>query len=378
MDIAKEPGEYTDFSGRIVWHSTSCYVEKGDFELKERNQNEKSIIFHDVILRRGKLFNCLIENGINFGCDLSFCTINYMIQKRGTVSSCTWINGVWDGGEWEIGKDKKGDFKCISPDLWDNKSIEIINTPGKYRNKSGHIIWKGTDCLVKNADFELFKTAKDGYDLLITKGTLEKGLAYKCVLKEIKNNGCNISNSIVFHIIHNKGTFYKSQWGDKSDNGGIWKGGIWIESTDRNNEKQDSSPATWGQPVVTKPGIYRNYTGLVKAPGFSRMSSRTSVFYVKNCSLEIHDAGSDPEVDIFDGILLEGKIYNSKIFNAININCSLYDCFIKYIINKGGSLISVIVEDGLFENGHFFDIRDTDNHQLSLYDLQRMSGDIDG
>jgi len=98
MSIADKAGKYDNFTGTIKWKGTEASVGHSDFTLNDTGCAD--ITFGDVVFIEGTCFNSHIKNGLNLGCNLIDCKIDYNVNKAGKLYSCDWHDGIFEGGEF--------------------------------------------------------------------------------------------------------------------------------------------------------------------------------------------------------------------------------------------------------------------------------------
>lgn len=205
--------------------------------------------------------------------------------------------------------------------------------PGLYKDFTGRIQYKTTDCQVGNATFELLPKKRNFKDntnvwIVFEKGDVVSGEMY-CV--DILN--CDFRGDKMLECIFRDGVFRDGKISWSHWLGGVWDEGDWLDNNfDKNNHHRIHSPDDWddlvyeGLDVATKPGIYPNFSGQIK--------TYHSNFIVRNADVELtYDLYLNFNV-IRGGSIVSGNVEHFRIYDC-QITCDkikesyLYRCRFK-------------------------------------------------
>lgn len=281
MDIAKNPGVYYNFSGKIVFGSTRCTVEDSNFTILSSVRNYKSI---DILIEfkrgnivRGEVWNALLDNVTFSGGILYSSIFQNSTFDGGIFKDSRWNSGTWKKGEWQGGFNKFGRYFQSLPfgDTIKKKS-GVANSPGVYEGFSGRIQWGNTDCVINNGDFDL-SYADIGYSRIclqdghVTEGRITQGLINYIIFdgSEItfsnwhngifngdtfadgtwlqgKFTGRDFTHSTWWNGEFSRGNFYNSTWHDGTWENGFWDDtSKWVMGFDRFGVSRKEPPDKW-------------------------------------------------------------------------------------------------------------------------------------
>lgn len=228
---------------------------------------------------------------------------------------------------------------------------EVASESGKYKNFTGSIDYKGTNCKVKDADFELLKRSKTFKDvhkiwLVINKGNVLSGnIACADIL------GGSLSEVYLSKSIFRDGVFCASAFQGSYWLGGDWVSGTWRGGYDKFGRYHSLPPDIWdfhpmssSGGVADRAGAYYNFTGQIKW--------HDSNFVVKCASFELSDdLGFYNKIIIYDGIIVRGTARRCKIYYSVCKSAILDGCYWNDGIFEGGEFYFGEWHSGIWESG---------------------------
>lgn len=250
--------------------------------------------------------------------------------------------------------------------------MEVANKPGRYKNFTGKIKCKHTECIVLNATFEILETEKffkrkiyvglEFYSGIITGGKLAS-----CDIKhgEIKTD-VKIFDSVFRDGVFDGYSFSHSYW-----LGGEWKGREWLSGFDKFGRRRGIAPNKWNDMVIDKTrgvaneeGLYDNFTGTIKW--------YNSLIEVKDAEFELSKkAGS--RIVFHDGSILSGNIrgaivdyccFNAGTFHGVDWFGGVFNGG----VFNGGNWCNGIWLGGTWKNGYWRGGFDKDGNHHGTYD----------
>lgn len=189
------------------------------------------------------------------------------------------------------------------------------NKPGTYNNFTGRIEVNNNVGEVRNATFEILT------DFIFFKGfhyikvTFQDGdiIGGNLCYTDIKH--CNFYNGRLSSSVFRDGIFDGGEFRNSTWLGGEWVSGEWDEGYDKFGRKKIYPPTHWNQAdkvedVVTKPGVYKDFTGWV--------NYRESNFYIEKGCFEVHERLGN-RIVIDEGVITKGEL-DAPIINYVEFN----------------------------------------------------------
>lgn len=123
--IIYEPGNYSNFTGRIKIGNSDFDVRNVDVELGDNNVRP-NIIYGGAIVRgitnNFDIYNSTIFSGKMVSCTTEGCVLLGGTFEEGIWKGGHWDTGIWEKGTWEDGKWMEGDFNggdWLNGEWWD-------------------------------------------------------------------------------------------------------------------------------------------------------------------------------------------------------------------------------------------------------------------
>lgn len=275
-NIADKPGEYTDFTGSILYKDINCDVKDATFELLKKRKKFKGKINIDAEFKKGevivgKLTHVNIKCCIFYGDRIEESVWHDGIFDGNRFHYSYWLDGEWESGEWAYSFDKFGRARGIPPIDWDNDLLSqtsgIASRDGSYEGFNGTIRWAKNNLRVKDANFELGNLSANANDeMFFHSGVVLGGVADEitvnyCIWEDGIWTGGSSFESEWHNGVWKGGTWEDGRWHDGTFDGGTWKdgewyGGIWLDGEwegghwfhgyDWNGRFHNDSPNNWG------------------------------------------------------------------------------------------------------------------------------------
>lgn len=184
--------------------------------------------------------------------------------------------------------------------------MNVAEKVGSYRGFTGKIKFDVTDCIVKNADFDILEKKiryKDNIDIYIDfhKGVVKSGELGNADIKDVDMRSGRLIVSVFRGGTLNGTIFERSVWID-----GVWRDGIWDRSYDKFLCLRGFPPTKWGdKSIVNHNGIanqignYQNFNGIIDWNG-TRLEVKEANFDL------IYNIHNNFNVFIQSGIILQG------------------------------------------------------------------------
>ena len=222
--VASEPGEYKNFSGKIDLKRCFGHVSNANFSISGDGEID---VWESGTWEDGAL-SCRIWKNGTFKMGSMFC----QEWEKGTWQNGTWRSGTWKNGTWKSGGWLKG--------IWENGTWETgtwVN--GSWRGgtwKNGNwkwgVWWDGT---WENGNWRGFRWENG----IWRKGTWERGDWY----------GGRWENGTWKGGTWWDGVWKNGDWKNGDWRGGVWEDGVW-ESGEINRKPSPTSPNKLAKSLV--------------------------------------------------------------------------------------------------------------------------------
>lgn len=105
VNVAFEPGEYSNFTGWILYGMTDALVENATFRLECQHvvHFDNTILYYHDDSRM-----VVFDKGVFVDGTLGLCIWRNGVFRNGKSLAAIWRNGLWENGEWMDGTWKGG------------------------------------------------------------------------------------------------------------------------------------------------------------------------------------------------------------------------------------------------------------------------------
>lgn len=234
----------------------------------------------------------------------------------------------------------------------------IANKPGAYENFSGTIDYKATECIVKDATFEILEHRKSYKGVLYVDIIFHGGDVVSGKLCNANIEYCNFYGELLRESIFHSGTFKSGKFRTSYWFDGVWCDAKWECAFDRFGRNRFYPPpfnmVNKIDGIIRKPGRYKDYTGWV--------DYGESKFYIEDGELEIQEnkwltVGNACYTYIYGGTITKGNVYDTIVYYANFNGNKMYNCGWRNGVFNGKQFLNSCWFDGKWTKGMFEDSR---------------------